>query len=111
MTSNKILLILKENLYLACLNMRTMTGVLHVWPKKWEKKIFIKNTLNVRKTTSMCLMVLRDSFAESVWMAIGNHLLIRLQWDVPIHQSSYAYSSRQDTDSLLILEGIKPYFT
>lgn len=79
------LLILKENLYLVCLNMRTMTGVLHVYQEMGKEDIY-KNTLNVRKTTSMCLMVLRDSFAESVWMAIGNHLLIRLQWDVPIQR-------------------------
>ena len=39
-----------------------------------------QNYINVFDGATMILS------AESVWMAIGNHLLIRLQWDVPIQR-------------------------
>ena len=43
-----------------------------------KEDIYKKYIERSAKLQSMCLMVLRGFFAESVWMAIGNHLLIRL---------------------------------
>ena len=39
-----------------------MTGVLHVWLRKWVRMIFIKSIFNVPRTISMFLMVIQKFF-------------------------------------------------